>query len=250
VTKRSPSAQEKYPDFLNDQRQFFDELITREWHTYQSPEWDKRRRFEVDCLFRLVSPRKILDVGCGCGFHDVLMAEKSGVEEVLGIDYSEKSVETANRMYAHRNVQRRVEDISQTAASGRYDLVVSFQVIEHLTDAAAFLQNCQRQAAPGGYLAVVTPNRLRLSNRLRILAGGQAQLGDPQHYREYVPAELIVLGNEQGLEYCGSFAYGISLRIPKTNLNLLPLPASLRLGHLFSPLAECFCVVFKRGTRQ
>ena len=206
-------TQEKYPDFLDDQRKFFDELITREWDTYQSPEWDNRRRFEVDCLFRLVSPRKILDVGCGCGFHDVLMAQKPGVEEVFGIDYSEKSVETANRMYAHRNVRRRVEDISQATASGRYDLVVSFQVIEHLTDASAFLQNCQRQTAPGGYVAVVTPNRMRLANRLRILAGGQARLVDPQHYGEYVPTELIAIGEELGFKYFASFAYGISVRI-------------------------------------
>lgn len=247
---RIPSTQEKYPQFLDDQRQFFDELITREWETYQSPGWDMRRRFEIDRLFRLVSPRKILDVGCGCGFHDVLMAEKSGVEEVVGIDYSEKSVETANRVYAHHKVQRRVEDISQSAASERYDLVVSFQVIEHLTDAAGFLKNCRRQTAAGGHVAVVTPNRLRLSNRLRILAGGHAQLGDPQHYREYVPAELVALGHEQELEYFGSFAYGISLRIPKTNINLLPLPLSLRLGNLLPALAECFCVVFRRASQQ
>ena len=247
MTKSAPSTQEKYPEFLDDQRQFFDELITREWDTYQSPDWDRRRRFEIDSLFRLVLPRKILDVGCGCGFHDVLMAEKPGVEEVVGIDYSEKSIETANRMYPHRNVQRRVEDISHAEARGQYDLVVSFQVIAHLTDAAAFLKNCRRQTAPGGYVAVVTPNRLRLSNRLRIRAGGLAQLGDPQHYREYVAAELVALGNDLGLEYSGSFAYGISLRIPKTDLNLLPLPASLRLGHMFSFMADCFGVVFRNG---
>ena len=44
MTKSAPSTQEKYPEFLDDQRQFFDELITREWDTYQSPDWDRRRR--------------------------------------------------------------------------------------------------------------------------------------------------------------------------------------------------------------
>jgi SAM-dependent methyltransferase len=246
VIDRPPSTQEKYPKFLADQRQFFDELITEEWTTYQNSDWDRSRRFEVDCLFRLVAPSKILDVGCGCGFHDILMAEAPGVKEVLGIDYSEKSIETANRVYAHRNVRRRVEDIGQMAAGGQYDLVVSFQVIEHLTDAAAFLRHCHRQAAIGAHVAVITPNRMRLSNRLRLLAGGQPKLGDPQHYREYTVPELIALGNDAGLEFFGAFSYGISLRIPMTTAKVLPLPASLFLGRLLSFLADCFCIVFRK----
>ena len=247
---RSLSTHEKYPDFRDDQRQFFDELITREWDTYQNPDWDRTRRFEIDCLFRLVSPRKVLDVGCGCGFHDVLMAEKPGVEGVTGVDYSERSVEAANRAYAHPNVRRNVEDIREMPTSGGYDLVVSFQVIEHLSDATAFLESCRRQAAPGGHVAVVTPNRMRLANRLRVLAGRQPLLGDPQHYREFVGAELIALGNNLGLEYFAGFAYGMTLRIPNTGLNLLPMPARLRLGHFFSSVADCCCVVFKHGSHR
>ncbi len=173
------------------------------------------------------------------------MAEKPGVEDVVGIDYSEKSIETANRMYAHRNVRRSVEDIGKMPARESYDLVVSFQVIEHLKDAAEFLRHCRRQTRPGGCVAVVTPNRLRLSNRLRILAGGKPKLGDPQHYREYVTPELVLLGTEQGLKYVAGFGYGISLRLPMTHLRPLPMAASLRFGHMFSIFADCFCVVFR-----
>ena len=245
MTGGAPSTQEKYPEFLSDQRKFFDELITEEWNTYQNPDWDRSRRFEVDCLFRLISPRKILDVGCGCGFHDVLMAEKPGVEDVVGIDYSEKSIETANRMYPHRNVRRSVEDIEKMPASESYDLVVSFQVIEHLKDAGEFLRHCRRQTSRGGYVAIVTPNRLRLTNRLRIFLGTRPKLIDPQHYREFVFAELVMLGRELNLKHIGGFAYGMSLRIPKTRLQLLPSPASLRIGRLLPPMADCVCVVFK-----
>ncbi len=53
MTARAPSTQEKYPEFLSDQRRFFDELITEEWNTYQNADWDRSRRFEVDCLFSL-----------------------------------------------------------------------------------------------------------------------------------------------------------------------------------------------------
>jgi 2-polyprenyl-3-methyl-5-hydroxy-6-metoxy-1,4-benzoquinol methylase len=245
VTARKLSTQDRYPKFLDDQRQFFDEIITHDWRTYESPAWNISRGFEVDCLFRLVSPRTILDVGCGCGFHDVLMAEKPGVQAVTGIDYSEKSIETANRVYSHPNVRRYVKDICGAQPQATYDLVVSFQVIEHLSDPVTFLADCARQSSPGGSLAVVTPNRMRIGNCLRTLAGKPPKLGDPQHYREYVAAELIEFGNKIGLEYFAGFSCGLSPRVPKFGWPLMPARASLRLGYLLPSIADCFCVVFK-----
>jgi 2-polyprenyl-3-methyl-5-hydroxy-6-metoxy-1,4-benzoquinol methylase len=243
---KAPSAQEKYPTFLDDQRQFFDELITEEWTTYQSVDWDRRRRLEVDSLFRLVSPRRVLDVGCGCGFHDVLMAEKPGVDSVIGIDYSPKSIETATRFYAHPKVSRRVEDIATMSTREEFDLVTSFQVIEHLTDPAQFLRNCAGQVARGGWVAAVTPNRLRLSNRLRLLTGGHARLGDPQHFKEYIVSDLVASGRTAGLEYIGSFGYGLTLNIPRAGVSLLPSFVNLHLGRFLASAADCFGVVYRR----
>jgi SAM-dependent methyltransferase len=244
---KAPSAQEKYPTFLDDQRQFFDELITEEWDTYQSADWDRRRRFEIDCLFERVQPSRILDVGCGCGFHDLVMADKSGVEQVIGIDYSQKSIETANRVYPHLRVNRFVSDINEMGRFGGFDLVVSFQVIEHLSDPTGFLKSCASHATPGGAVAMVTPNRLRLSNRIRVLGGGRPKLGDPQHFREYIAEELAALGREAGLSYAGHFGYGLTLKVPRVGLGLLPAWANIRLGYLLSALSDCICVVFRSG---
>lgn len=244
---KARSTQEKFPTFLDDQRHFFDEIITQEWDTYENPDWDRRRRFELECLFSLVHPRLVLDVGCGCGFHDVVMADMPGVEHVVGIDYSPKSVETANKVYAHPHVERRAADITDMSGADKFDLVVSFQVIEHLSDPVAFLRRCRAQTATDGTVAVVTPNRLRLSNRLRILAGGQPRLGDPQHFKEYVNADLVALGAEAGLACIGSFAYGLTLTIPRLGRSLLPTGASLSLGRLFAPAADCIGVVYRRS---
>lgn len=242
---RQPTTQEKYPTFLADQREFFDELITKEWETYINPDWDRTRRYEVDGLFRLVSPRTVLDVGCGCGFHDRYIAEQAGVESVTGIDYSEKSIEIANQVYAHPHVQRRVADIL-SMPPGDFDLAVSFQVIEHLPDAAAFLGACARQVSPRGYVAAVTPNRLRLANRIRLVLGRSPKLGDPQHYCEYTPRELVSLGEKLGLEYQGRFSYGMSIHIPYTGLTFPPLIVGMRLGRIFPALADCFGVIFRK----
>ena len=238
------NAQKKYPVFMEDQRRFFDELITTEWRTYQSRSWNLARQFEVDRIFEHVSARRVLDVGCGCGYHDVLMAEKPGVEQVTGFDCSEKSVEVANREYPHRNVERHVGNVFELAP-GDYDLAVSFQVIEHLTDPVAFFKACARQVRPGGWVAAATPNRLRLQNRLLQVFGRAPILADPQHFLEYTIDELVAIGQQAGLVLHATFAYGASLVLPKLRWQVVPQTAACRIGYRWPSRADCFCVVFR-----
>lgn len=48
------SVHQRHPEFQADQRQFFDELITEAWDSYESKEWDAARRLEIDLLFKIV----------------------------------------------------------------------------------------------------------------------------------------------------------------------------------------------------
>jgi 2-polyprenyl-3-methyl-5-hydroxy-6-metoxy-1,4-benzoquinol methylase len=141
---------------MEDQRPFFDRLVSEEWESHSDPTWDGARRFQIRRLFNGVSPRTVLDVGCGFGFHDILMAEEPGVMEVVGIDYSKRSVEAAEQWFPHPKVTRRVAGVfdSDLAAA---DLVVSLQVIEHLRDEAAFLRRRSDLVRSFGWLAVGTP---------------------------------------------------------------------------------------------
>lgn len=244
MTDGRESAQRRYPVFVEDQREFFDELITKDWATYQSTFWELTRQFEISCLFEQVAPRRVIDVGCGCGYHDVLMADRPTVEQVVGVDYSEKSVEVANREYPHPRVQRFVGNIFELE-SGGYDLAASFQVIEHLTDPVAFLKACARQVRKGGWVAVATPNRLRLQNRMRKFMGLDPVLCDPQHFCEYTMQELASVGIGAGLSIHGGFAYGASLALPKLRWQLIPQTVAVRLGFRWPALADCFCVIYR-----
>jgi len=244
MKRKAKIAQERYPAFLEDQREFFDELITNEWESYLNPAWDAIRKFEVDRLFERVSPRRILDVGCGCGYHDLLMAEKHGVERVVGIDYSEKSIETANRKYPHERVTRYVADIFELQPS-TFDMVVSFQVIEHIAQPVAFLEACIQQVQSGGWVVTTTPNRNRLTNRFLSLFGRPQLLGDPQHFREFTVSELIQISSITGLRFETSFGYGMSLMLPKLHWPNLPQKIALALGYRIASLADCICVIFR-----
>jgi len=235
------SVHSRHQQFVSDQRDFFDSLITEDWHLYFSEDWDTSRRYEVTRLFGLIQPESVLDIGCGCGFHDKEMAEFPFVKEIHAIDYSAKSIEAANREYPHPKVHRSTADL-RDLTSASYDLVVSWQVFEHLDDPNAYFESVLRVMKPNGWMAIFTPNRLRLSNVKRILKRQPVQYCDPQHFYEYTPRELKKIGRRFGLECVHWFGYGCS---GDPRIDRLPIEKRLRLGSRLPIFADAFCVIFK-----
>jgi 2-polyprenyl-3-methyl-5-hydroxy-6-metoxy-1,4-benzoquinol methylase len=241
--------------FIDDQREFFDRLITQDWDTYHDATWDRMRQFEVRQIMRLVpTPRRVLNVACGCGYQDREFAQWSAVEAVVVIDNSVKSIKQANLHYPHPKVKRLVVDIFDYNALvnelGRFDLVVSFQVLEHLTKPREFLRACASLARDGGYVAVVTPNRLRLLNRLLALCGRQPQLVDPLHFAEYSVAELIHMAHglcagSVTLRFRARFGYDISLALKGKTLIGPETPFNRALTGVFPGLANIIGVIFQ-----
>ena len=234
------SVQDRYQTFVDDQRAFFDELITENWDTYFSKSWDETRRYEIARLFQMIKPKAILDIGCGCGFHDQEMASYPFVTRVDAFDYSSKSVGKADEAYPHPKITRWVGDFAVDVPKQRYDLVVSFQVFEHLSDPKPYFNFCRAACAPGGYVAIFTPNRLRLRNCLRVRKGLPLELLDPQHFKEYVPNEIVEMGRQAGLLPFATFGYGLD---GHSLVDKLSNRRRLSLGRLLAPLASGFCVI-------
>jgi 2-polyprenyl-3-methyl-5-hydroxy-6-metoxy-1,4-benzoquinol methylase len=237
------NTQNRFPDYLEDQRAFFDELITEDWADYASPEWDHVRIYEVERLFESIKPAQILDIGCGCGFHDRVMATYEFVRQVDAIDYSSASIAKANEHYGHEKVRRWVADIKEMSSLARYDLVVSFQVFEHVSDPDVFLARCAEFCKSGGHVAIFTPNRRRLSNIRRWLRFEQAQMLDPQHFKEYTAAEIVALGRGHGLTSARSFGYGMH---GVARIDRMPVERRIRLGELVPFAAHGMCVILKK----
>jgi SAM-dependent methyltransferase len=239
------SVQSRYPKPLVDQRQFFDELITEEWASYKSDAWDFSRRFEISRLFRKLRPARILDIGCGCGFHDSEMAEYDFVTTVDAIDYSAQSIKKADEAYPHAKVSRRVADLAIDPPGGLYDLVVSFQVFEHLSEPDVYFRFAKAACRPGGTIAIVTPNADRLDNRILRWRGQAPVFVDPQHFREYNLDGLRELGRQQGLVPSGHFGYGLqSLIYP--NLSSKDYRRRTQWGALLPRVANVIGVLFEK----
>jgi SAM-dependent methyltransferase len=107
---------------------------------------------------RLVAGKRVLDAGCGSGYGSAELAATA--RSVIGLDVSPDAVGFATQFYRSPNLSF-VEGscASLPIAPQSIDLVVAFEVIEHIADWQAFLQEVQRVLAPGGRLVLSTPNK-------------------------------------------------------------------------------------------
>jgi SAM-dependent methyltransferase len=108
---------------------------------------------------RLAPSKRVLDAGCGAGYGAAELA-KSALS-VVGADMAAEAVEFARRHY--RRPQLAFEQASCAALphpDASFDLVVAFEVIEHLPNWRDFLREVRRVLAPAGQFMVSTPNKL------------------------------------------------------------------------------------------
>ncbi len=135
---------------------------------------------------RLARGKRVLDLGCGAGYGAAELARVA--QWVTGVDIAAEAIAYAQLHYRLPNLEyleSPCEAVAKPDAS--FDLVVAFEVMEHLPDANALLAEGRRLLAPGGQLVISTPNRLYYE-RQRLKAGP-----NPYHAREYDQDEFLDL---------------------------------------------------------
>ncbi|MFD4366450.1 class I SAM-dependent methyltransferase [Rhodococcus sp. NPDC058521] len=145
--------------------------------------WFRRHEIVYRDLLSRCADRTVLEAGSGEGYGANMIADVAA--KVTGLDYDISAVEHVRSRYP------RVEMIHGNLAElpfedASVDVVVNFQVIEHLWDQAQFLRECFRVLKPGGELLVSTPNRITFS------PGRDTPL-NPFHTRELNARELTEL---------------------------------------------------------
>ena len=108
---------------------------------------------------RLARGKRVLDAGCGAGYGSAELAQAA--DSVVGVDRAAEAIDFARASYALPNL--RFEQASCEALphpGGSFDLVVAFEVIEHLDNWREFLMEAQRVLTPAGQLIISTPNKL------------------------------------------------------------------------------------------
>lgn len=131
-----------------------------------------------------VQKKRVLDAGCGTGYGSAELAQCAA--EVIGIDISPDALEYARTRYPLAGL-RFVEGscTSIPFPAGSFDVVVAFEVIEHVADYRAFLDDCARVLTWQGLFIVSSPNK-------RYYAQTRAETGpNPFHQHEFEAAEFV-----------------------------------------------------------
>ena len=123
--------------------------------------------------------KDVLDIACGEGYGTAALLA-GGARSVVGIDIDAEAVEHARRKY---NLQTRVGSAEEIpAADDEFDVVVSFETIEHVANPERFLDECVRVCRPGGQLVISTPNK-------NVYLDGEAP--NQYHLSEMTPEEFM-----------------------------------------------------------
>jgi SAM-dependent methyltransferase len=130
---------------------------------YKVRRWLEARRLVSWCR-ELPNDARILDVGCGDGFHLELLKEHGrSTWHLEGVDMSLAAVSRARAKGL--NVQQgEVETLA--GSSGKYDLVLLIQTIEHVEEPVETLAAIRSVLRPGGKVVIVTDNTESLDSKL------------------------------------------------------------------------------------
>jgi SAM-dependent methyltransferase len=159
----------------------------------------------------LAAGKDVLDVGCNVGYGVRVLL--SAASFAAGIDVSPRAVEAARRRLGSRADIRCYDGVRCSFPSHSFDVVTSFQVVEHVSDDAAYFSEILRLLRPRGIALLTTPNAC-----LRLDPGMKPW--NEFHVREFSPPELQSLLTKwfDAVEVLGLFGEEEPYRIERNRL--------------------------------
>jgi cyclopropane fatty-acyl-phospholipid synthase-like methyltransferase len=179
------------------------------------------QRYRVQKVLEIYRPgpdERVVDMGCGWGTFSFALAPN--VREVVGVDFSERSVAICEKRlatYPHPNLRFLCADAGATGLEGgAWDLVLAADLFEHLypDDSRRVVREAHRLLKPGGRFAVWTPHR---GHALEVLKNNNIVLkADPTHVDYKSMARMREMMESAG--FAIERAYYAESHLPGVNL--------------------------------
>ena len=126
---------------------------------------------------QFTTSKSVLDAACGSGYGSAILS-KSGATKVVGIDNSSEAIEYCEKNYKKENLEFKKDNCEKITLDTTFDVVVSFETIEHLKNQDNFLTEVKRVLKDDGIFIVSTPNTDTYPS------------DNPFHYKEFTESEF------------------------------------------------------------
>lgn len=127
---------------------------------------------------QFVAGKRVLDAACGTAYGSAMLVA-AGAAEVVGIDIDANTISQAKTRYGDVASFDVGDVLSLPYDDASFDVVVSFETIEHVSDPFTALDELRRVAGVDGLLVISTPNNLVYTP------------GNPHHLHEFSSDEFI-----------------------------------------------------------
>lgn len=106
---------------------------------------------------QFVERKTVLDIACGTGFGTYMLAKQGNASAVTGWDIDEQTIRYASLRHKDPRLHFEVKNAELFDETTLFDVITSFETIEHLNKPEIFLQNIERSLRSGGRCFISTP---------------------------------------------------------------------------------------------
>lgn len=105
-----------------------------------------------------IKGKRVLDAACGEGYGSQLMHDW-GAASIVGVDISDVAIEKAKKLFSNQHVKYLVHDVETLPfPDNSFDVVVSLETVEHLSNPEKFLKELHRVLKENGTAIISCPN--------------------------------------------------------------------------------------------
>lgn len=133
---------------------------------------------------RQVAGRRVLDIACGCGYGSKIL-KQAGAKSVVGVDLDSDTILYAQQRYLDQDIEFICSDAESFEWSEQFDVIISFETIEHLVNPHKFLRRLNSLLVPNGDFYLSVPL-------------GETRHFDPYHLHAFTKTEIFSLLENAG----------------------------------------------------
>lgn len=102
--------------------------------------------------------KEICEIGCGTGLLSYQLSKNFGNLKFIAYDGNKGFIEYANKKYKNKNLKFLLLDIEKSSAKGKYDIIITVDLIHHLRNKKTGILNIKNTLRPNGHWILLEHN--------------------------------------------------------------------------------------------